>query len=106
MFPDALISWVKAAIAGVADTDAAPTRSAQQESLKQAEALARRPGQDFSIGPVCLQTLAVRDELFPGYIARVMVGNVDAPLVLGHATHLCVYLSIFFFQAEDGIRAA
>src|SRR5262245_56034485 len=94
MFPDALINRVKAAIAGVADTKAAPTRSAQQESLKQTEALAHWSGEDFSIGPVRLQTMAVGDELIPGDIARVMVGNGDAPLVLRHEAQMGCDLSV------------
>src|SRR4030095_15504212 len=94
MFPDALINRINAAIAGVADTEAAPTCSAQQQPLKQAKALARRPCEDFPVGPVRLQTLAVGEELFPTDIAWVMIGYGDTPLVLRHATHLCAYLPI------------
>src|SRR5215831_3635673 len=94
MLPDALIDRVDAAITGIAHTESTPTRSAQQESLKQTEAFARRSCENFTIGPVRRQPLAVGDELFPSDIAPVMVGYGDTPLVLRHTTHLCVYLSI------------
>ena len=74
MSPNALINRINAAIACIANTQAAPTYSANKQPLEQAKTLARRSCEDFPIGPVRLQTLAVGEELFPGDIARVMIG--------------------------------
>jgi hypothetical protein len=85
MLPDALIDGVDTAIAGIAHTEPASTRAAQQHTLEQAESFARRSSEDFSIGPVCLQTLTVGKELLPADIGGVMIVYGDAPLVRRHA---------------------
>src|SRR5262245_43946484 len=45
--------------------------------------------EDFTVGPVCIQTLAVGEELPLGDVSRVMVGYGDAPFLLRHAAQMC-----------------
>src|SRR5260370_33340455 len=84
MRPVALIDRVEAAIAGIAHTQAAPANAADQQALQQTKALSGWAREDFAIGPVLRQALAVGGKLIPGDIAWMVPRNDDAPLILGH----------------------
>jgi hypothetical protein len=74
MPPNALVDWIKTAIARIANAQAPTAYTADKQALEQAKAFARRSCQDFGIGSVRLQTLAVGEELLPSDVARVVVG--------------------------------
>src|SRR5260370_30407574 len=84
MPPVALIDRVEAAIAGIAHTQAAPANAADQQALQQTMALSGWSREDFAIGPVPRQALAVGEKLIPGDIAWMVPRNDDAPLILWH----------------------
>src|SRR4249919_1257578 len=84
MLPIALIDWVEAAIAGIAHTQPPPANATEQYALQQTKALSGRSGEDFAIRSIGRQAEAVGEELIPGDIPRMVIGNDDAPLVLRH----------------------
>src|SRR2546429_7994974 len=88
MPPVALIDRVEAAIAGIAHTQAAPANAAEQQALQQTKTLSGWPREDFAIGPVPRQALAVGEKLIPGDIAWMVPRNDDAPLILWHEAGL------------------
>src|SRR5947209_12497162 len=51
------------------------------------------PREDFAIGPVPRQALAVGEELIPGDIAWMVPRNDDAPLILWHEAGLSADLA-------------
>src|SRR5260370_39412897 len=93
MPPAALIDRVEAAIAGIAHTQAAPANAAEQQPLQQTKTLSGWPREDFAIGPVPRQALAVGEELIPGDIAWMVPRNDDAPLLLWHEAGLSADLA-------------
>src|ERR1700675_394302 len=88
MLPIALIGGVEATIAGIARTQPPPANATDQQTLQQTEALSGRSGEDFAIRSVGRQAAAVGEELIPGDIPRMVIGNDDAPLVLRHPARL------------------
>src|ERR1700693_5423812 len=84
MLPIALIDRVEAAVAGIAHTQPPAANATDQQALQQTKALSGRSGEDFAIGSVGCQAVAVGEELIPGDIPRMVIGNDDAPLVLRH----------------------
>src|SRR5207302_8260914 len=88
MPPVALIDRVEAAIAGIAHTQAAPANAAEQQALQQTKALSGWPREDFAIGPIPRQALAVGEELIRGNISWMVPRNDDAPLILWHEAGL------------------
>src|ERR1700720_1912942 len=84
MPPVALIDRVEAAVAGIAHTQAAPANAANQQALQQTKALSGWSREDFAIGPVPRQPLAVGEKLIPGDITWMVPRNDDAPLILWH----------------------
>src|ERR1700726_759272 len=88
MLPIALIDRVEAAIAGIAHTQPPPTNATDQQALQQTKALSGRSGEDFAIRSVGRQAVAVGEELIPGDIPRMVIGNDDAPLVQRHPARL------------------
>src|SRR6202030_568796 len=93
MPPVALIDRVEAAIAGIAHTQAAPANAADQQALQQTKTLAGWSREDFAIGPVPRQALAVGEKLIPGDIAWMVPRNDDAPLILWHEAALSADLA-------------
>src|SRR5437870_11651875 len=93
MPPVALIDRVEAAIAGIAHTQAAPANAAEQQALQQTKTLSGWPREDFAIGPVPRQALAVGEKLIPGDIAWMVPRNDDAPLILWHEAGLSADLA-------------
>src|SRR5258706_6564945 len=93
MPPVALIDRVEAAIAGIAHTQAAPANAADQQALQQTKTLSGWSREDFAIGPVPRQALAVGEKLIPGDIAWMVPRNDDAPLILGHEAGLSTDLA-------------
>ena len=93
MLPVALIDRVEAAIAGIAHTQTPPANATDQQALQQTKALSGWSGEDFAIGPVRRQALAVGEELIPGDIAWMVTRNDDAPLILRHAARLSADLA-------------
>src|SRR5271169_5674023 len=93
MRPVALIDRVEAAIAGVAHTQTPPASSTEQQALQQTETFSSRSGENLAIGPVRRQALTVGEELSPGDVARMMVRNDDAPLILCHEAGLSADLA-------------
>src|SRR5438105_11540051 len=88
MPPVALIDRVEAAIAGIAHTQAAPANPTKQQALQQTKTLSGWSREDFAIGPVPRQALAVGEELIPGDITWMVPGNDDTPLILWHEARL------------------
>src|ERR1700751_1996308 len=88
MPPVALIDRIEAAIAGIAHTQAASANAADQQALQQTKALAGWSREDFAIGTVPRQALAVGEELIPADIAWMVPRNDDAPLILWHEAGL------------------
>src|SRR6476619_3694004 len=91
--PVALIDRVEAAIAGIAHTQAAPANAADQQALQQTKTLSGWSREDFAIGPVPRQALAVGEKLLPGDIAWMVPRNDDAPLILWHEAGLSADLA-------------
>src|SRR6266705_3761504 len=94
MPPVALIDRVEAAIAGIAHNQAAPANAADQQALQQTKTLTGWPREDFAIGPVPRQALAVGEELIPGDISWMVPRNDDAPLILWHEAGLSADLGL------------
>src|SRR5271169_6209702 len=93
MPPVALIDRVEAAIAGIAHTQTPPANPTEQQALQQTKALTGWPREDFAIGPVPRQALAVGEELIPGDISWMVPRNDDAPLILWHEAGLSADLA-------------
>jgi hypothetical protein len=93
MRPVALIDRVEAAIAGIAHTQTPPANPTEQQALQQTKALTGWPREDFAIGPVPRQALAVGEELIPGDISWMVPRNDDAPLILWHEAGLSTDLA-------------
>src|SRR5580700_4875915 len=84
MLPIALIERAEAAIAGIAHTQPPPANATDQQALQQTKALSGRSGEYFAVRSVGRQAVAIGEELIPADIARMVIGNDDAPLVLRH----------------------
>src|SRR5579859_923492 len=88
MLPIALIDRVEAAIAGIAHTQPPPANATDQQTLQQTKALSGRSCEYFAVRAVGCQAVSVGEELIPGDIPWMMIGNDDAPLVLRHPARL------------------
>ena len=88
MPPVALIDRVEAAIAGITHTQTPPTNPTKQQALQQTKALSGWSREDFAIGPVPRQPLAVGEKVIPGDITWMVPRNDDAPLILWHEAGL------------------
>src|SRR3984893_18086293 len=93
MPPVALIDRVEAAVAGIAHTQTPRPHPTDQQALQQTKALSGWPREDFAIGPVRRQPLAVGEELIPGDITWMVPRNDAAPLVLWHEAGLSADLA-------------
>src|SRR6266853_998984 len=93
MLPIALIDGIETTVAGIADTQTPSARATEQQALQQTKALSGWPGEDFTIGAICRQALAVGEELIPRNIAWMVIGNEDAPLLLWHLARLSANLA-------------
>ena len=81
MLPVALVRWVKTTIAFIARGEAPAAGAAHQHALQQAVPLAGRSAKHLAVGLVRCETMAVGEEAIPGDVARMMIGDGDAPLV-------------------------
>src|SRR5436305_14170795 len=93
MPPVALIDRVEAAIAGIAHTQAAPANAAEQQALQQTKTLSGWAHEDFAIGPVPRQALAVGEKLIAGVIDWMVLRNDDAALIVWHEAGLSADLA-------------
>src|SRR5689334_2684899 len=86
MLPEALVHWIEAAVAGVADGQAPTAVPAQQQALKQTKALARRAAEHagFAVGAVGRQALAIGHEPVPGDVAGMVVVDGHLPRLRRH----------------------
>ena len=107
--PGALVNGIDAAVAAVADSQAPAAGRAQHHALEQAEPFPGRTGQQvrLTVGPVGLQSPAVRQELVPADVAGVMVVDHDPPSLRRHRNRVGTDLAIgskppvFLVAAED-----
>src|ERR1700674_1319261 len=88
MPPVALIDRVEAAVAGITHTQTPPANATEQQALQQTKTLSGWSREDFAIGPVPRQALAVGEELIPDDITWMVPRNDDAPLILWHEAGL------------------
>src|SRR5262249_13948994 len=89
----AVLAWVKAAVAGIARTQTPPADATKQNALQQAESFARRPSENFAVGPVCCEATAIGEELIPGDVTWMVVRNNNTPLILWHLARLSADLA-------------
>src|SRR6478672_4791120 len=93
MPPVALIDRVEAAVAGIAHAQMSPANPTEQQALQQTKALSGWSREDFAIGPVPRQPLAVGEKVIPGDITWMVPRNDDAPLILWHEAGLSADLA-------------
>ena len=79
---------VEPTVAGIAHAQTAPACAADKLALQKTEPFSSRPGENPTVGPVRRQPLAVGQELIPGDVAWMVVGNDHPPLRLGREARL------------------
>src|SRR5262249_56946381 len=73
VLPNALIDRVETAVAGIVNTQTPPASATEQQALQQTQTFSDWSGENFEIGAVGRQPLAVGEELLPTDVSSMVI---------------------------------